>query len=265
MSLLIDHQTLGADVVEQSARLPQETPPKPPKLRPSRPLSSFVKVSTLSGLAFFFVLFAAEHAAPSPWKPSTVIGAFGGNEKSAQMLASLEADRSLVAMQEQEKGRALQEVEILRANQERLTRAYQAEYDRGTELIKAGAAAAQTLLQNVTKARLDGLTGKAENANMADRAGMFCSFLEMLSGNSVCSQQAHTYAAGQRGDAQAEIIGSWKRANAELSHIALTWAEGLPDPLQLIEQAARQSSPNFTVPPLSPTPPRPDRAPSQES
>jgi hypothetical protein len=145
MSLLIDHQTLGADVVEQSARLPQETPPKPPKLRPSRPLSSFVKVSTLTGLGFFAVLFAAEHAAPSPWKPSTVIGAFGGNEKSAQMLASLEADRALVAMQEQEKGRALQETEILRANQERLTRAYQAEYDRGTELIKAGAAAAQQL------------------------------------------------------------------------------------------------------------------------
>ena len=265
MSLLIDHQTLGADVVEQSARLPQETPPKPPKLRPSRPLSSLVKVSTLSGLGFFVVLFAAEHAAPSPWKPSTVIGAFGGNEKSAQMLASLEADRALVAMQEQEKGRALQETEILRANQERLTRAYQAEYDRGTELIKAGAAAAQTLLQNVTKARLDGLTGKAENANMADRAGMFCSLIEMLSGNSVCSEQAHTYAAGQRGDAQAEIIGSWKRANAELSHIALTWAEGLPDPLQLIQQAARQGGPTFTVPPRSPTPPRPDRAPSQES
>jgi len=120
MSLLIDHQTLGADVVEQSARLPQETPPKPPKLRPSRPLSSFVKVSTLTGLGFFLVLFVAEHAAPSPWKPSTVIGAFGGNEKSAQMLASLEADRALVAMQEQEKARALQEAEILRANQERL-------------------------------------------------------------------------------------------------------------------------------------------------
>ena len=120
-------------------------------------------------------------------------------------------------------------------------------------------------MQNVTKARLDGLSGKAENANMADRAGMFCSLIEMLSGNSVCSEQAHAYAAGQRGDAQAEIIGSWKRANAELSHIALTWAEGLPDPLQLIQQAARQGGPTFTVPPRSPTPPSPDRAPSQES
>lgn len=265
MSLLIDHQTLGADVVEQATRLPQEAPPKPPKLRPSRPLSSFVKISTLTGLGFFVILFAAEHAAPSPWKPSTVIGAFGGKEKYAQMLASLEADRALVAMQEQEKGRALQETEILRANQERLTRAYQAEYDRGTELIKAGAAATQQLLQSVTKARLDGLSGKAENANMADRAGMFCSLVELFSGNSVCSQQAHAYAAGQRGDAQAEIIGSWKRANAELSHIAMTWAEGLPDPLQLIEQAGRQGPQNLTVPPRSPIPPRPDRAPSQES
>jgi hypothetical protein len=175
MSLLIDHQTLGADVVEQSARLPQETPPKPPKLRPSRPLSSLVKVSTLTGLGFFLVLFVAEHTAPSPWKPSTVIGAFGGNEKSAQMLASLEADRALVAMQEQEKARALQEAEILRANQERLTRAYQAEYDRGTELIKAGAAAAQTLLQTSPKPAWTGSAARPRTPTW--RIGRGCSAL----------------------------------------------------------------------------------------
>lgn len=265
MSLLIDHQTLGADALSPAPGLPQPASPPPPKRRPSRPLSSLVKGSFVTGIVFFLALFVAEHAAPSPWKPSTLIGAFGGKEKAAEMLASLEAARALVAMQEQEKGRALQETEILRANQERLTRAYQAEYERGTELIKAGAAAAQQALQHITMARLEGLRGKAENANMADRAGMLCSFLELLSGNSVCSEQAHAYAAAQRADAQAEIIASFKRANAELSHIALTWAEGLPDPMHLIEQAARQGPPIFTVPPRSPIPPRPDQAPRQES
>lgn len=265
MSLLIDHDTLGAQVLEQAASPPQEAPPKPPPQRSSRAPASFIKISTLAGLGFLLTLFAAEHAAPSQWKPSTVIGAFGGKEKTAEMLASLDADRALVAMQEQERSRAQQEVEVMRANQARLTLAYQVEYERGSELIKAGANATLQLLQSVTVARLDGLKGKAQNANTADRAGFVCSLFEALSGDSLCSQDAYNYASTQRGDAQAEIIAAWKQANAELSHIARTWAEGLPDPLEFIEIANRQASQPFTVPPRAPVPPRPDRAPPQAS
>jgi hypothetical protein len=265
MSLMIDHQTLGAEALEQTPRSSPESAPRPPAPPPSRPLFSFVKLSTVTVVVFFLTLVIAEHAAPSQWRPSTVIGAFGGKEKTAEMLASLDADRALVAMQEQEKARAMQEIELFRANQDRLTRAYQAEYDRGTELIRAGAMAAQEILRASTMAKIEALRGKAENSNLADRIGAACSFLEMLSGNSVCSQEAHSYAAVQRGDMQAEIIGAWKRSQGEIIQIARSWADGLPDPLHLIQQAQSQAPASFTVPPRAPTPLRPDRPQPQPS
>jgi hypothetical protein len=255
VSLMIDPDKLGTELVPQSKQLPQEPPPIG---RLKRRPASLAKLSAFAGIGFFVLLFAAEHTAATPWRPSTMIGAFGGKEKTAEMMASLEAARALTAMQEQEKARAQQEVEVLRANQDRLTRAYQAEYDRGTELIRAGAAAAQEVLKASTMAKVHALQGKMANANLGNQASMWCKLMGLFGGPD-CSEATESYAADQRASIQREIIGGWKEANAEISQLARTWADGLPDPLELIDQAKRQGQP-FNPLPRAPAPPRPDLA-----
>lgn len=261
MSLMIDSKTLGVEATEQAAsRLPvEQPPPRPVRTRRGR-VGSMVKVSMITGVGCVGALFAAEHLGPPEWKPSTMIGAFGGKEQTAQILASLEAARAMTAMQEEEKARALQEVEVLRANQDRLTRAYQAEFDRGTELIRAGAAAAQEVLRASTMAKMKALSGKASTANQADVFAGLCTLGAALFQTPDCSRDASNYAAVQRSEIQTEIIEGWKQAQGQINQIARSWADGLPDPLDLIAKAQAQGQ-AFTPKPRAPVPPRPDLGP----
>lgn len=264
MSIHLDHQTLGNGTLQAGPAYPPPVKPEPPR---GGAVARFVRgsvvvLSSTVVLAILMILgvVIAEHFAPAGWRPSTLLGAFGGRKESAQMLASLDAARAMTAMQKQEEARALQEVEVVRANNERVTQAYVQLYQRGTVLAQQwGAAATDTLKMN-TMAKIEGLRGTFENSATKDRLGMWCDGLDLLmqlggSQASGCGNQLRASAANDRANAQAEIVQDFKAQSAIIATSLRDWSQGLPDPAEVV---AFQNKVGQTVPAArAPAPPAP--------
>jgi len=264
MSIHLDHQTLGNGSLQAGPAHPVPVKPDLPRLSPVARVvrGTFVMLSSTAVVGVLVIggVVAAEHFAPTDWRPSTLLGAFGGRKESAQMLASLDAARAMTAMQKQEEARALQEVEVLRANNERVTQAYGQLYQRGTVLAQQwGAAATDTLKMN-TMAKVEGLRGTFENSATKDRLGMWCDGFDILmqlggSRPSGCGDQLRASAANDRANAQAEIIRDFKSQSALIATSLRDWAQGLPDPAEVV---AYQNRIGQTVPTArAPVPPAP--------
>jgi hypothetical protein len=257
MSLLLDHNKLGGGPRESNVSPPSPSAPVQPK-KP-RAWVSAIKVSSLSGLAVIILLVVVEQVAPARWKPSTYIGAFGGKVETVKTLESLDAFRAMTAMQEEERARGLQEVEQLRAAQERLTLAYRVEFERGNDLIRAGAAAAQQFLAQATEAKAKGMEGRFRVSAMKDEWGNLCDLGNFLFKTPNCGPKLRESAEADRNAMQAEIIEGWKSANAQIVGMAQTWAAGLVRPDELITES-RLSGSRLYAAPREPIPPNPYRS-----
>jgi hypothetical protein len=254
VSLHIDHEKLGAHHSGPAGRSPPS--PTPPKQRGA---VSTVTISSLSVIGLIILVIVIEHLAPGKWKPSTYIGAFGGKKQTVEILESFEATRALVAMQEEERARAMMEIEQYRAAQQRLTLAYQVEFERGNEMIRAGAAAAQEILRNATMAKMEGMKGRLAVSSKKDEWGMLCDLGNFLFQTPDCGDKLRLSAENDRNAMQAEIINGWKSANAQIAGMARDWAAGLLTPAELITEA-KTGNPQLFVAPRNPLPPNPYRS-----
>jgi len=262
MSLLLDPDRLGSETRTESKKLSDQfhylsSRPKPEE---KRNWASSLKVSGLSVAALAVLMIGAEHIAPAGWKPSTFIGAFGGKVQTVEILESIDAVRALTAVQEQERARGMQEVEQLRAAQERLTLAYRVEFERGNELIRAGANAAQQLLASVIDAKMRGMDGGLRGAAIKDSFGIWCDFGNIAFQTPDCGPQLRASARADRDAIQAELIESWISAQERIVGIAQSWAAGLLSPQDLIAEM-QQNTPHLYAAPREPIPPNPYRTP----
>lgn len=266
MSLILNHATLGQNETLSELRLVNddvkpvalEARSKPGRALatvPRRGLGATLKLFSCTGLIVLVTLFGFEHLAPPQWKPSTVIGAFDGKTQTASMLSALAAFRATNAAQQEEIARGQQNVEFMRSAQQRLTLSYQAEYERGQELIRAGAVSAQEMLRLAAEARIRGLEGKLWNAVIADKVAGACTFLALF-GAPDCASAPARWAEEQRNSALGEIMGAWRHNHAQVAAFAQSWANGLMTPAEFIANAQLSAAP-FAPRAASPVPTNP--------
>lgn len=256
MSINLNHETLGAGAFRPGA--PPPSPARPPgKLARTLRGTAMVLSSTFVVGA---IVVVAEHVAPIDWRPSTMIGAFGGRQESARILASLDSARAMVAMQKEEEARAAQEVEALRANNERISQAYGQLFQRGTMLANHWAEGAkQTLLLN-SQAKIEALKGRAEASSMKDTFGMLCDGLDILlmmgEGQATgCGDMLRKSARNDRVTMQTEIVEDYKAQSVNIATSLRDWAQGLPDPAEMV--AAQNKIGQATPEQRAPVPPAP--------
>lgn len=238
MTLHLDPDKLGTSFL-QPGHVPQPVQtvsPPPPRASVGR---SILKTSGLVTLALFGGLFILERLAPLDWRPSTMIGAFSGREQSAQILSAIEAKRAEIAVAQEEAARAQQEILVLQANNERVTKAYEALYQRGNIMAAQWAEGAkQTLMMN-TQAKIEGLRGRIANSADKDRWGMLCDGMDLLialgNGRATgCGDQLRASARDDRQAMQAEIIADYKAQSQAIASTLRDWAQGLDDPASVV-------------------------------
>ena len=242
MSIHLDHQTLGSGVLQPGpANLPAMGPQGQP-LRPRRsPLKTAARFtmtaitsSLVVGLGLVVVGVAAERLAPMEWRPSTLIGAFAGREEAARILTSIEAKRAEFAMQQEETARAQQEVVVVQANNERVTKAYEALYQRGNMLAQQWAEGAKQTLILDTQGKLEALRGRAEVSQTKDKFAMWCDIGSLFSPDINCGDTLRASAKSDRGAMSAEIVANFKAQSAIIATSLQDWSQGIPDPAQLV-------------------------------
>lgn len=236
MSLHLDHATLGTGAAQslgQRPNLPQVPPPPERRPRWGGLAKTGIQASAVLGVLVFVFGFILERAAPYPWKPSTMLGAYGGNIESAQLLTAIDAKRAEVAMQQQEAARAQQEVIALQAANERATRAYDALFQRGTALAQQwGQGAQQTLLLDA-QMRIKGLESRAEVAGAKDTLAFVCDLGAIFLQTPDCGNQVRASAESDRSAISAEIVNNYRKQSAAIATSLRDWAMGLPDPAEL--------------------------------
>lgn len=200
-----------------------------------RILTTGIAVSILS----LAVVGTAEHFAPMAWRPSTLLGAFGGREDSAKILASLDAARAMHAMQQQEAQRALQETAVVQANNQRISEAYSSLYQRGNMYAQSWANSAQNALQATLNLRMASLEGMATVSGKKHELGFWADGLDFLleaSGNRSLGlgDQLRSSARRDREAAEAELMAGFQRQSAIVATSLRDWAQGLPDPAQVV-------------------------------
>ena len=242
MSIHLDHQTLGASLFQpapanQPAMGPQGQPPRPPRSSmktATRVIITALTSSFVVGLALIVGGVAAERLAPMEWRPSTLIGAFAGREEAARILTSIAAKRAEFAMQQEETARAQQEVIVVQANNERVTKAYEALYQRGNMLAQQWAEGAKQTLIIDAQGKLEGLKGRAEISQTKDKLAMFCDLATFFNPEMNCGDPLRASAKNDRGAMSAEIVANFKAQSAIIATSLQDWAQGIPDPAQLV-------------------------------
>ena len=254
MSIHLDHQSLGTQGL---ARPLTAVPAAPTPIRPSfkRKAWTAVKTSTVVGVGLVVGAIAAERLAPIEWRPSTFIGAFAGREEAARILTAIEAKRAEVAMQQEEAARAQQEVIVIQANNERVTRAYDALFQRGNLLAQQWADGAKHILMLDTQNKLRALEGRAEVSATKDKVAMWCDLAGLLVPNVTCGDDLRRSAYNDRSAMSAEIIANYKRQSALIASSLQDWAQGLPDPAQVV--AYKHKIEQLHPTPRAPIPPAP--------
>lgn len=217
-----------------------------------------LRASAVAVVVLFGTLFVVERFAAPEWKPSALIGTFGGNQEYAHTLASLDAHRAKVAVEQQEAARAQQEINALVAANQRVTEAYSALYQRGNLMAQAWANAAQQQLGLAMQARLEGLRGQVSNAGAKDRFAMLCEGLAifMREASPYCTQLRDS-AREDRASVEADIDAAFTRQSAFIATKLRTWSNGLPDPAELMAQRAAAQEQALQAAPRAPVPPMP--------
>lgn len=201
------------------------------------------------------VLFAAERLGPIDWRPSTVIGAFAGHEQAAQLLTAIDAKRAEFAMEQEETARAQQEVLVVQANNERITKAYEALYQRGNLLAQEWARGATQILVLDTQGKLEALRGRAEVSARKDNLGFWCDVGNIFVSGQLPCDSLRQSAQSDRSAMSAEVISNYKTQSAFIASSLQDWAQGLPDPAQLV--AAQYKIGQVYPLPRLPVPPAP--------
>mgnify|MGYP000847001873 FL=1 len=244
MSIHLDPDTLGAGVQHATpAAPPMPTNPHLPIAtqtgRIFSPIKTILTSAFVWGILLIFFLMGAERFAAADWKPSAIIGAFGGNQEAAHILTALEAQRALIAAQQQETARAQQQTIVVQAENERVTKAYEALYQRGNMMAQAWANNTAQILQTEMQADLRGLEGRMGVSRTKDSFAMWCDLGAVFSPDITCGDQLRESAANDRSAVRNEIMQSYKQKMAEAMETYKTWSEGLPDPAQMVAYKAK--------------------------
>ena len=269
MSVHLDPETLGAGVLHPLPPVSPGTSPHQvaPHHSGGRPPGVLRKVAHGVGAAFrasFFVgaslvvgVLALERFAPIEWRPSTWLGTWAGRNDAAQILTAIEARRAEFAMQKEEESRAQQEIAALQADNQRVTDAYKAVFDRGTAQAQTWAAGAKEALVLETQSRIASLKGMSGVSSTKDSVAMFCDLGKLFSPDIDCGDQLRQSARVDRDAMTAEIVGNFKAQSLVIAQSLNDWSQGLPDPAQLV--ALKSKVDRLHPLPRAPVPPPPIR------
>lgn len=265
MSLHLDHKTLGAGAaqptplhVEPGGGLPQPIPPGRPPSRLGAIARTGLQTSAVFSLIVFGVGFVVERAAPYPWKPSTMLGAYGGNQEAAHVLTAIDAERAKIAVQQGEAARAQEEVISVQAANERATRAYDALFQRGTAQAQAWAhAATQALVMDFQTRAAVLAQGKGDVSSMKDTLSALCDVGKLFLQTPDCGDALRGSAKGDRDAMSDELIANFKRQSAAIAAALRDWSQGLPDPAALMAAQAQAVNQAMQAAPRLPVPPSP--------
>lgn len=252
MSIHLDPETLGArqepsftptitaSPLDASESVPAATPKKAPKAwqRAGQLLAVSMKSVLFTGATLVVVFFLAERYGSPSWKPSSMIGAFGGNQYAAHVLTSIEAARATATVQAQEAERARQETIVIQAQNDRVTRAYEALFQRGNMLAQAWADSAKQTLIMSTEIKMQGLKGKMGVSNTKENLAMWCDLGSLFSPDITCGDNLRSSARNDRDMASNEIMENFKTQSAFIVQTYKAWAEGLPDPASVVAYKA---------------------------
>ena len=263
MSIFLDRETLGASALSSGPLSPM--PAQPPQPRGFRAFARGARTVgvTLSGLgiALLVGLVAAERFAPEEWRPSTLLGAFGGRQQAAAILSAIEAKRAEAAVLADEQGRVQQGVIALQADNDRVTKAYEALYQRGNALAQEWARGANQILALNAQHRMAALTGRAEVSSDKDKWAKWCDFASLFSTQIDCGDQLRASAYRDRQAMSEEIIRDYEDKAKRVAVAARSWAEGLYDPAQVVADLNRITK--LHPLPTPPVPPAPFKSPSK--
>lgn len=255
MSIFLDRETLGASALSSGPLSPMP----PPEPRGSRAFARGARTVGVTvtglGIALLLGLIVAERFAPEPWRPSTLLGAYGGRIEAARILSAIEAKRAEAAVLAEEQGRVQQAVIALQADNDRVTKAYEALYQRGNALAQAWAQGANQILALNAQARIKGNEGRIEVASDKDKWAKWCDFGRILSEQIDCGDQLRASAHRDREAISEEIIRDYEDKAKRVAVAARSWAEGLYDPAQVVADLNRITKLHpLPAPPVPPAP-----------
>jgi hypothetical protein len=219
----------------------------------ARGAGAAIKSSVLVGLVLVVGALGLERFGPIEWRPSTIIGTFAGREHAAKVLTAFNASRAEFAMQKEEEARAQQEVMALQADNQRVTDAYKALFDRGNLQAQTWAAGAKEALVMETQSRIGALRGRSGVSSTKDSFAMLCDLGKVFSPDIDCGDQLRQSARVDRDAMTAEIVGNFKAQSLVIAQSLNDWAQGLPDPAQLVAMKSKVDRlhplPRAAVPP----------------
>ena len=261
MSVHLDPETLGAGVLQPVPTTSLHQVAQHPSggnrsgaLRKTASLTGTIfKTSAVVGGLVVLTVLCAERLAPLPWRPSTWLGAFAGRQDAAQILTAIEARRAEFAMQKEEEARAQQEVMALQADNQRVTDAYKALFDRGNLQAQTWAAGAKEALVMETQSRIAALRGRSGVSSTKDSFAMLCDLGKVFSPDITCGDDLRQSARVDRDAMTSEIVGNFKAQSLVIAQSLNDWAQGLPDPAQLVAMKSKVDRlhplPRAAVPP----------------
>jgi len=274
MSIHLDHDTLGQNVLRPAPAASQSGQPGtalavPPRRgfwsvlgRIGRALGGGLKVSVLLTLFLLLGAIALERIGPVPWKPSSMLGTYGGNLEASKLLTEIEAKRAMVAAEQQEIARAQQATIVIQANNERVTKAYEALYQRGNILAERWANAAVHALQVDAENRIRALGGRRSNSNFKDGLAMWADFADLLGAQTGgLGDRLRDSAREDRQSMTREIIANYQAQSKQVVDMLNDWSAKVPDPAKVIAFKAKVDE-LYPVPP-APAPPAPIYAPGR--
>ena len=257
MSVFLDRETLGAATEERGQLSPMPQGPRPP--RGSGALARGAKKVGASlvgtGLVLTVTLIAAERFAPVDWRPSSFLGVYGGRIESARVLTAIEAKRAEAAVLAEEQARAQQTTIALQADNERVTKAYEALYQRGNQLAAAWAQGANQILALNAQHRMKALDGRAGVSTFKDNLAKWCDFASLFAREFDCGDQLRGSARRDREAMSEEIIRDYEDKAGRVAVAARSWAVGLFDPAEVVADLNRINK-LHPLPPV-PVPPAP--------
>ena len=206
--------------------------------------AAVLKTALVSILGAGAIMLTVEAVAPVDWRPSTLIGTFGGRQEAAHILSVLAARRAEVAMQQEELARAQQETLVIQANNERVTQAYAALFQRGNMMAQAWAQATSQALLLDTQNRIRGLDGQAQNSATKDSLAMWADAARVAGavfGVTVpdFGTPLRDSARNDRDGMTSEIVANYQRQSRIIASSLRDWSQGLPDPAELVAAKAK--------------------------
>ena len=269
MSVHLDPETLGAGVLQAvPAASPYQVVPHPSSggrppgalRKVARGVGTFFRTSFVIGASLIVGVLALERFGPVELRPSTWLGVFAGRKDAAQILTAIEARRAEFAMQKEEEARAQQEIAALQADNQRVTDAYKAQFDRGTAMAQTWAAGAKEALVLETQSRIAALKGMSGVSSTKDSVAMWCDLGKVFSPDIDCGDKLRQSARYDRDAMTAEIVGNFRAQSVVIAQSLRDWSSGLPDPAELVAMKSKVDRLHPLPRALVPPPPIPERS-----